>query len=347
MIKVSIVGAGFVGATAAEHIALQNFADVVLVDINESAAQGKALDMCQTGPISLHSANITGGANYEATANSDIVVITAGVPRKEGMTREDLLKINAQIVKSAAEQAIKYSPNAIFLVVTNPLDVMTQLVHQVTGLPSHKVIGMAGVLDSARFATFIAMELGISPVDIRAMVLGGHGDLMVPLLRHTSVSGVPVLKLIPETRLKELAIRTRDGGIEIVKLLKQGSAYYAPGASVALMVSAILKDENRLLPCSVLATGQYGINDVYVGLPVVLGKNGVRNILEIKLNTEEVEDLRKSAASIAANVKTMNELIGWGKTEAVSVKEESCDCANDTKVTLEQTAPKIDATEGK
>mgnify|MGYP000255199107 CR=1 FL=1 len=313
MFKVSIIGAGFVGATAGQYIAMKNLADVVLIDINEGAAKGKALDLLQTGPITSHCSNLSGASAYEATANSDVIVITAGIPRKEGMSRDELLKINAGIVSGAAEQAVKFSPNAIFVVVTNPLDVMTQLTQQVTGLPSHRVIGMAGVLDSGRFQTFIAAELAISPVDVKAMVLGGHGDLMVPLLRHSSVNGIPVLDLIPEARMQELAVRTRDGGAEIVGYLKSGSAYYGPGASVAQMVEAILQDQKRLLPCSVLATGQYGLNDVYVGLPVVLGRNGLERIVELSLDSSELAALQKSAAAIAKNVATMNELIGWGK----------------------------------
>jgi malate dehydrogenase len=323
MFKVSIIGAGFVGATAGHYIAMKNLADVVLIDINEGAAMGKALDLLQTGPITSHCSHLSGASGYEATANSDVVVITAGIPRKEGMSRDELLKINAQIVSSAAEQAVKFSPDAIFVIVTNPLDVMTQLTYQVTGLPSHRVIGMAGVLDSGRFQTFIAAELDISPVDVKAMVLGGHGDLMVPLLRHASVNGIPALELISEARLQELAVRTTDGGAEIVKHLKTGSAYYAPGASVALMVEAILQDQNRLLPCSVLATGQYGINDVYVGLPVVLGREGVKQVVELPLNSAELEALQKSAAAIAKNVATMNDLIGWGKPVTVAVAPEN------------------------
>lgn len=322
MFKVTIIGAGNVGATAAQYIAMRNIADVVLVDINEGAALGKSLDMLQTGPITLHYSHLEGSNSYDTTANSDVVVITAGVPRKEGMSRDDLLKINANIVKAAAEQAIKYSPNAVFIIVTNPLDVMTQLAYQVTGLPRERVLGMAGVLDSARFQTFIAMELEVSPVDVKAMVLGGHGDLMVPLLRHSSVNGIPVLDLIDAERMKELAVRTRDGGAEIVKHLKSGSAYYGPGASVALMVEAILRDENRLVPCSVLTAGEYGLDGVYVGLPVVLGKGGMKRIVTLGLSGEEQAALARSAASIAANVKTMNELIGWGKSlqaEAVAV----------------------------
>ncbi|MFA7337545.1 MAG: malate dehydrogenase [Candidatus Obscuribacterales bacterium] len=313
MFKVSIIGAGFVGATAGQYIAMKNLADVVLIDINEGAAMGKALDLLQTGPITSHCSQLSGASGYEATANSDVVVITAGIPRKEGMSRDQLLKINAEIVSRAAEQAVKFSPDAIFVVVTNPLDVMTQLTYQVTGLPSHRVIGMAGVLDSARFQTFIAAELDISPVDVKAMVLGGHGDLMVPLLRHSSVNGIPALELISEARLQELAVRTRDGGAEIVSYLKTGSAYYAPGASVALMVEAILQDQNRMLPCSVLATGQYGINSVYVGLPVVLGRSGVKRIINLPLPGSELEALQKSAEAIEKNVEAMNDLIGWGK----------------------------------
>ncbi|MBS2008925.1 MAG: malate dehydrogenase [Cyanobacteria bacterium SZAS TMP-1] len=326
MFKVAIIGAGNVGATAADYLAIKNLAHVVLVDINDGAARGKSLDLLQTGPLSLHSSPIQGSGSYEATAGSDIVVITAGVPRKEGMTRDDLLRINAQIVRSAATEALRYSPDAIFIVVTNPLDVMTQLTYQVTGLPSQKVLGMAGVLDSARFQTFIAMELGVSPVDVKAMVLGGHGDLMVPLLRHASVNGIPALELISPERMKELAARTRDGGAEIVKLLKTGSAYYAPGASIAVMVEAILRDENRLLPCSVFASGQHGLSGMYLGLPAVIGRSGVKRIIELPLNADEVKALAASAASIEQNVAAMNTLIGWGQeapaaTESAATKD--------------------------
>lgn len=311
MFKVTIIGAGNVGATAGQYITMKNLADVVLMDINKGAAAGKALDLQETGPLTLQASNLSGAESYQCTADSDIVVITAGVPRKEGMSRDDLLKINAQIVQTAASEAIKYSPDAIFIVVTNPLDVITQLVYQVTGLPRERVIGMAGVLDSARLQTFLALEVGVSAADVKAMVLGGHGDLMVPLTEQASISGIPVTQLISAERLSEIAIRTRDGGAEIVKLLGNGSAYYAPGASVALMVEAILRDEFRLMPCSVMTSGQYGIHDTFVGLPVVLGAGGVERIIELDLSAPTLAALQKSAASIKSNVDTMNKLIGW------------------------------------
>lgn len=309
MSKVTIIGAGNVGATAAQCLVMNNIADVTLLDIAGQMAKGKALDLLQTGSISNHSCRLTGTDSYADTADSDIVVITAGIARKPNMSRDDLLKINAGIVKSAAEQAFKYSPKAIFIVVTNPLDVMTQLVWQTTGLMPQRVIGMAGVLDSARFQTFIADELNVSPEDVRAMVLGGHGDLMVPLIRHASVNGIPVTDLIAADRIEALSARTRDGGAEIVKLLQTGSAFFAPGASAALMVTAILHDSKRLLPCSVYAGGQYGLPEVFVGLPVVLGRSGMERIVPINLNDAEKAALLKSAQSISENVVRMNELL--------------------------------------
>lgn len=344
MFKVSIIGAGFVGATAGQYITMKNLADVVLVDINQGAAAGKALDLQQTGPLTLQSSNLSGANTYQCTADSDIVVITAGVPRKEGMSRDDLLKINAQIVQTAASEAIKYSPDAIFIVVTNPLDVITQLVYQVTGLPPERVIGMAGVLDSARLQTFLALEAGVSAADVKAMVLGGHGDLMVPLTEHASISGIPVTQLISAERLNEIAIRTRDGGAEIVKLLGTGSAYYAPGASVALMVEAILRDEFRLMPCSVMTSGQYGIKDTFVGLPVILGAGGVERIIELQLSDTTLAALQKSAASIKSNVDTMNKLIGWRVApEGVATPAPCCAAKADTAKTADSSSAGITA----
>lgn len=309
MSKVTVVGAGNVGATVAQYIAEKDLADVTLVDVVEGLPQGKSLDMLQVSPVHYHDRKIEGSNSYEATKDSDIVVITAGVARKPGMTRDDLLKINANIVRDVATNAIKYSPNAIFIVVSNPLDVMTYLTWKTTKLPHNKVIGMAGVLDSARFQTFIAMETGFSVEDVRAMVLGGHGDLMVPLTRFATVNGIPISEFVSKDKIEALVARTRDGGAEIVKHLKTGSAYYAPGASVVQMVEAILKDKNRLIPCAVLADGHYGLKDVYIGLPCVLGKEGLKQIVDIKLNDEEAAELKKSAESIRENIDKMNELL--------------------------------------
>lgn len=311
MKKVTVVGAGFVGATVAQQVAEQDLANVVLIDIpdKEGMAKGKALDLMEEAPLLGHDRKIIGSSDYKETANSDIVVITAGIARQPGMSRDDLLKTNAKIVQAVAKETVKHSPNAIFIVVTNPLDVMAYLTWKTTKLPQERVIGMAGVLDSSRFQTFIGMELDMSVRDIRAMVLGGHGDLMVPLPRFSTVNGVPITELMPKERIEALCQRTRDGGAEIVKLLGSGSAFYAPGTSVTQMVGAILKDENRLLPCCVYADGQYGLKEVYVGLPCVLGKTGLKKIVELKLSTDELAALKKSADSIKENIDAMNKLL--------------------------------------
>lgn len=307
--KVTVVGSGNVGATVAQYVADKDLADVVLVDIIEGMPQGKALDMREASPITHHHRSIIGTNDYADTKDSDIVVITAGIARKPGMSRDDLLKTNASIVKQVAEQTLKHSPDAIFLVVTNPLDVMTYLTWKTTGLPKNRVMGMAGVLDSARFQAFISLELKLATEDIKTMVLGGHGDLMVPLPRFSTVNGIPITELMTAERIEALCERTRKGGAEIVSLLKSGSAWYAPGASVSHMVEAILKDKHRLLPCAVHADGQYGISDLYIGLPCVLGRNGVERIVELKLTGDESAQLSKSAASIKANIEKMNELL--------------------------------------
>lgn len=309
MSKVTVVGAGFVGATVAQHVAEQDLADVVVVDIVEGMPQGKSLDLMEAAPILGHDRKLFGSNDYKDTKDSDIVVVTAGIARKPGMSRDDLLKINAGIVQGVIKETQKQSPDAIYIIVTNPLDVMTYLAWQTSKLPTARVIGMAGVLDSARFQAFIGMELKMSVRDIRAMVLGGHGDLMVPLPRYSTVNGVPIPELMPADRVKALCERTAKGGAEIVELLKTGSAYYAPGASVAQMVGAILKDENRLLPCAVYAEGQYGLKDVYIGLPAVLGKGGVKKIVELKLTDDEKAALKKSADSIRENIDVMNKLL--------------------------------------
>ncbi|HEY9773447.1 MAG TPA: malate dehydrogenase [Planktothrix sp.] len=307
MSKVTVVGSGFVGATVAQYVAEKDLADVVVVDIIEGMPQGKSLDMMEGGPIHLHDRKVTGSNDYADTKDSDIIVITAGIARKPGMSRDDLAKTNAKIVKEVAEKTIKHSPNAIYIVVTNPLDVMTYLVWKTTKLPCERVIGMAGVLDSARFQTFIGMELGMSVEDIKAMVLGGHGDLMVPLPRFSSINGVPIPELLPAEKIEALCKRTANGGAEIVNLLKSGSAWYAPGASVAHMVEAILRDKNRLLPCAVYANGEYGLKDIYIGLPAVLGRQGLKKIVELKLNESELAMLKKSAASIREQLDAVNQ----------------------------------------
>lgn len=309
MSKVTVVGAGNVGATVAQHVAELDLADVVLVDVVEGMPEGKSLDLMQVGPLFGHDRKISGTKDYANTKGSDIVVITAGIARKPGMSREDLLKTNANIVQQAAKEAIKHSPDAIFIVVTNPLDVMAYLAWKTTKLPTERVIGMAGVLDSARFQAFIGMELNMSVRDVRAMVLGGHGDLMVPLPRYSTVNGVPITELLSAERVEALSNRTRDGGAEIVSLLKTGSAFYAPGASTAMMVGAILRDENRLLPCAVHANGKYGLDDVYIGLPAVLNRNGVREVVELKLTAEEKAALKKSSVSIKENIEMMEKLL--------------------------------------
>lgn len=313
MNKVTVVGAGFVGATVAQYVADKDLADVVVVDVIEGVPQGKSLDLMEAAPVNGHDRKLAGANDYAATKNSDIVVITAGFARKPGMTRDDLLKMNAEVVQKVSTEAIKHSPDAIFITVTNPLDVMTYLTWKTTKLPHTRVIGMAGVLDSARFQAFIGMETGFSVKDTKAMVLGGHGDLMVPLPRFSSVNGVPITELMTAERIEALCKRTRNGGAEIVELLKAGSAYYAPGASVALMVEAILKDENRLLPCAVYADGEYGLKDVYVGLPAVLGREGLKKIVELKLQADEQKALETSAASIRENIDAMNRLLAPAK----------------------------------
>jgi malate dehydrogenase len=307
--KVTVVGSGNVGATVAQYVAENDLADVVLVDVIEGVPQGKALDLYEASPLHGHDRKLTGAQTYEETKGSDIVVITAGIARKPGMSRDDLLKTNANIVQSVAKEAVKQSPDAIFIVVTNPLDVMTYLAWKTTKLPSQRVIGMAGVLDSARFQSFISEALNISTEDVRCMVLGGHGDLMVPVPRFATVNGVPLTELMDAEKIEALSKRTREGGAEVVALLKSGSAFYAPGASVALMVEAILRNKRRLLPCAVLPEGQYGLKDLYVGLPAILGKNGVEKIVELKLAAEEMEALKKSASSIRENIDAMNKLL--------------------------------------
>ena len=294
--KISVIGAGNVGATAAFLIAQKQLGDVVMVDIVDGVPQGKALDMAQAGPVEMFDAKLTGSIGYEETADSDVVIITSGSPRKPGMTREDLLNTNAQIVASVAENVVKHSPNTVIVMLTNPLDIMTYHAWKVSGFPSERVVGQAGILDSARFRTFISMELDVSVEDITAMVMGGHGDTMVPLPRYTTVGGIPITQLISTQRIDEISDRTRNGGGEIVELLKV-SGYYAAGASLAQMAEAIVLDKKRLIPCSAHLTGQYGIDNLYIGVPIILGADGIEKIVEIDLSSEELDSLHRSAAT--------------------------------------------------
>ena len=294
--KISVIGAGNVGATAAFLIAQKQLGDVVMVDIVDGVPQGKALDMAQAGPVEMFDAKLTGSIGYEETADSDVVIITSGSPRKPGMTREDLLNTNAQIVASVAENVVKHSPNTVIVMLTNPLDIMTYHAWKVSGFPAERVVGQAGILDSARFRTFISMELDVSVEDITAMVMGGHGDTMVPLPRYTTVGGIPITQLISTQRIDEISDRTRNGGGEIVELLKV-SGYYAAGASLAQMAEAIVLDKKRLIPCSAHLTGQYGIDNLYIGVPIILGADGIEKIVEIDLSSEELDSLHRSAAT--------------------------------------------------
>lgn len=296
--KVTVVGAGNVGANCAVNLAHKELADVVLVDVVDGVPQGKGLDILESGPIEGYDVLVTGANDYEPTANSDIVVITAGFPRKPGMSRDDLLLANYEVVKTATEQAVKYSPNSILILVTNPLDAMCWTALQVSKFAKHRVIGMAGVLDTARFRTFIAQELQVSVENVTAVVLGGHGDTMVPITRLSNVSGIPLTELLDPSTLDRLVQRTRDGGAEIVKYLKTGSAYYAPSAAAVEMVESILKDKKKVLPCAALLEGEYGINGLYVGVPVKLGSNGIEKIYELKLEPTEKAQLDKSAGAV-------------------------------------------------
>lgn len=300
--KVTVVGSGFVGSTTAQRIVDLELADVVVTDILEGVPAGKALDMMESTPITRTDAQATGistnTGDYSATAGSDIVVITAGLPRKPGMSRDDLLKTNYGIVSSVVEQILKHSPNCILIVVSNPLDAMTQAAFKVSGFPKQRVLGMAGVLDSSRMSTFVAMECKVSVENVHSFVLGGHGDDMVPLPRYSTVAGIPLPDLLPKERIDAIVERTRKGGAEIVNLLKTGSAYYAPSAAVVEMVEAILKDKKKILPCAVYLDGEYGIKGLFVGVPVKLGAKGVEEIIQIKLTAEENAALQKSAASV-------------------------------------------------
>ena len=296
--KITVVGAGNVGATAAQYIVEKELGDVVLVDVIEGIPQGKALDLAQAGPVHGYDTALIGSNGYDDTTNSDIVIITAGMARKPGMTRDDLLFKNAEIVGSVVEQVARRSPNSILILVTNPLDAMVQLAWKKSGFPPERVIGMAGVLDSSRFRTFIARELNVSVENVTAFVLGGHGDTMVPLPRYSTVAGIPITDLLPKARIDALVTRTANGGAEIVNYLKSGSAYYAPGASTVEMVEAILKDKKKILPCAAYLNGQYGTRGLYVGVPVKLGRAGVEQIIEIKLTADEQAAFDKSAAAV-------------------------------------------------
>ena len=304
--KVTVVGAGNVGATTALRIQQLGYANVVLVDVVEDLPQGKGLDMLEAGPVTGTDASVTGSNSYDESADSDVVVITAGIARRPGMSRDDLLLTNMRITSSVTEQVVKYSPDCIILPVTNPLDAMVQNVYEVSGFPRNRVFGMAGVLDTARFRTFIAEELDVSVEDVQAFVLGGHGDDMVPLVRFTNVGGIPISELMAEEKIDQLVRRTRGGGGEIVELLKEGSAYYAPSAAITQMVEAVLLDKKRVLPACTYLEGEFGINGLCVGVPVKLGAGGMEQVMEIKLTPEEQTALQASAASVQELVDVMN-----------------------------------------
>jgi malate dehydrogenase len=300
--KISIIGAGFVGATAAHWAAEKELGDVVLVDILEGIPQGKALDLFQAAPVEGFDARVIGSNEYDETKDSSVVIVTSGVPRKPGMSREDLLEINKKIIESVVTQVVERSPQAVLIMVTNPLDTMTYLAFKKSGFPKQRVIGMAGILDTARFKAFIAMELGVSVEDIQALLLGGHGDEMVPLPRYTTISGIPLSQFLPKETIDRLVDRTRKGGGEIVNLLKTGSAFYAPSAAAIQMTEAILKDKKRILPCCVYLDGEYGLKDIYFGVPVKLGAGGVEAVIELQLNEEEKKLVAKSAESVKKSI---------------------------------------------
>jgi malate dehydrogenase len=304
--KVTVVGAGNVGGTTAQRLAERNYADVVLVDIVEGLPQGKALDILESGPVIGFDSNVTGTNGYEESAGSEIVVITSGSPRKPGMSRDDLLKTNQNIVLSVTEEVVKHAPEAILVVVANPLDAMCHVALEVSGFPRERVVGMAGILDTARYRTFIAQELGVSVRDVFALVLGGHGDTMVPLPSMATVGGVAITDLLPQDRVEAIVARTRGGGAEIVQLLQSGSAFYAPSAAVVEMVDSILLDQKRLLPCAAYLQGEYGIDDLFVGVPVKLGASGVEEVVELNLEQNELEDLKSSAGAVRELVEVLH-----------------------------------------
>ena len=308
--KVTVIGAGNVGATAAQRLAEKQLCDVVLVDIAQGLPQGKALDLSEAAPIEKHDAKIEGTNEYESSKDSDIVIITAGIPRKPGMSRDDLINTNMKIMKDVTENVVKHSPNAIIIIVSNPLDAMCHVAFDASGFPKNRVIGMAGVLDSARFRTFIARELDVSVENTHAFVLGGHGDTMVPLPRYSTVAGIPLTELLSADKIEALVQRTRDGGAEIVGLLKTGSAFYAPASAAVEMAEAILKNTKKILPCAALLKGEYGINDLFIGVPVKLGANGIEDIIQIKLTDKEQQALNKSADAVQELVDTLKKLAG-------------------------------------
>jgi len=306
--KISIIGAGNVGATCAHWLVKKELADIVLLDIVEGLAQGKALDMYEASPVERYDVKVTGTNDYADTANSDVVIITSGLARKPGMSRDDLLKKNLEIVSGVAHEVIKHSPSAILIVVSNPLDAMVYVAWKASGLPEQKVLGMAGILDTARYRSFIAEALDVSVTDIQALLLGGHGDDMVPLPRYTTVAGIPVTELLAQDKIEAIIDRTRKGGIEIVNLLKTGSAYYAPGAGAAEMAEAILKDKRRILPCCVYCDKEYGVGGYFVGVPVVLGENGVEKIVELQLNAEEKQWFDASVDHVKQLISQVDEI---------------------------------------
>lgn len=306
--KLTVVGAGFVGSTCAHWAAARELGDVVLIDINDGAAKGKALDLFESSPVEHFDARITGTSDYKDTANSDVVIITAGIPRKPGMSRDDLLSTNAKIMKDVCKGIRAHSPNAVVIVVSNPLDAMAYVAMKELDFPRERVIGMAGVLDSARFRAFIAEELKVSVKDVHAFVLGGHGDTMVPMPRHCSVGGVPLLEILPKERVDALVKRTREGGAEIVGLLKTGSAYYAPSASAVQMAESILRDQNRVLPCAAYLQGEYGIKNLFVGVMCKLGGSGLEQVIEVKLNDEERAALTNSTKAVQELVDALGKL---------------------------------------
>ncbi len=306
--KVTVIGAGNVGATTAQRLAEKELCDVVLIDVVEGLPQGKGLDLAEAAPIECHDARVEGSNSYEASADSDIIIITAGIPRKPGMSRDDLLKTNMNIIKSVTSQAVQYSPNAILIIVSNPLDAMCHVAYETSGFPKHRVMGMAGVLDSARFRTFIAMELNVSVESTHAFVLGGHGDTMVPLPRFSTVAGIPITELLTADKIEALVARTRNGGAEIVNLLKTGSAFYAPASAAVEMAESILKDKKKILPCAAYLEGEYGIHDLFIGVPVKLGSKGIEEIIQIKLTESEAAALNKSADAVKGLVSELRRL---------------------------------------
>ena len=306
--KITIVGAGFVGSTAAHWIAAKELGDIVMVDIVEGIPQGKGLDLLEASPIEGFDLNVIGTNDYADTANSDVIIVTSGAPRKPGMSREDLIKVNANITRDCIEKASKHSPDAVIIMVNNPLDTMAYVAKQVSGFPKERVIGQAGVLDSARYRTFIAMEAGVSVEDVQAMLMGGHGDEMVPLPRFTTIGGIPVTEFISKERLDAIVDRARKGGGEIVNLLKTGSAYYAPAAATVQMAEAVLRGKNRVIPCACYLEGEYGLSDIYFGVPCVLGAGGVQKVIELPLDEAEMALVKKSAEGVRSSIETLKTL---------------------------------------